>query len=58
MEIATLTRVNGKTKIRILPHHEVEKLIKNFEIEEEENARKEKEEKERKQQMEKDKARK
>lgn len=57
MEIATLTRVNDKTKIRILSHAEVEKLIKNFEIEEE-NAKKEKEEKERKQQMEKERSKK
>ena len=57
VEIATLTRVNDKTKIRILSHAEVEKLIKNFEIEEE-NAKKEKEEKERKQQMEKERSKK
>jgi len=46
LEMATLTRENDKTKIRILPTIEVEALIRKFEIEEEarvEAAKKEKE---------------
>jgi len=34
LEIATLTRENGRTRIRILRQPEVEKLIKAFEAEE------------------------
>ncbi|XP_053204941.1 proteasome subunit alpha type-4-like [Panonychus citri] len=56
LEIATLTRVNNGTKIRVLTHAEVEKLIKAFEVEEEARIKKEKEEKERKQHAEKEKS--
>ncbi|XP_015782215.1 proteasome subunit alpha type-4 [Tetranychus urticae] len=56
LEIATLTRVNNQTKIRVLPHSEVEELIKAFEVEEAARIKKEKEEKERKQQKEKEKS--
>lgn len=45
MEIATLTRENGKTRIRILPQGEVDKLIKAFEAEEEAKAEAAKKEK-------------
>lgn len=51
MEIATLTREDGKTKIKVLKQKEVEELIKKHEAEE---AKSEKEKKE-KEQREKDK---
>lgn len=51
MEIATLTRENGKTVIKVLKKEEVEELIKKHEAEE---AKAEKEKKE-KDQKEKDK---
>lgn len=47
VEIATLTRENGKTVIRVLKQKEVEQLIKNHE-EEEAKAEREKKEKEQK----------
>ncbi|KAF3818115.1 hypothetical protein GH733_014987 [Mirounga leonina] len=47
VEIATLTRENGKTAIRVLKQKEVEQLIKNHE-EEEAKAEREKKEKEQK----------
>jgi len=53
LELATLTRENGKTVIRILPINEVAKLIKVFEVKEEARIKKEKEEKEKKAQLEK-----
>nr|AYV89240.1 proteasome subunit alpha type-4-like [Tetranychus evansi] len=56
LEIATLTRKNNETQIRILPHSAVEKLIEAFEIEETARIKKEKEEKERKQHAEKEKS--
>lgn len=55
VEMATLTRENGKSVIRVLPINEVERLIKAFEAEEEIKAKKEREEKERKAQLEKEK---
>lgn len=45
--MATLTRDNNKTKIRILPQKEVTVLIKTFEEEEEKKAEAAKKEKER-----------
>jgi len=45
LEIATLTREKNKTRIRILPQGEVEKLIKAFEAEEEAKAEAAKKEK-------------
>lgn len=45
MEIATLTRENDRTRIRILRQPEVEKLIKIFEDEEAEKAEQAKREK-------------
>ena len=45
--MATLTRENNKTKIRILPQKEVTALIKVFEEEEEKKAEATKKEKER-----------
>lgn len=51
VEIATLTRENGKTKIKVLKQKEVEELIKKHEAEE---AKAEKDKKE-KEQREKDK---
>jgi len=45
LEIASLTRENGKTRIRILPQGEVDKLIKTFEAEEEAKAEAAKKEK-------------
>ena len=47
VEIATLTRENGKTVIRVLKQKEVEQLIKKHE-EEEAKAEREKKEKEQK----------
>lgn len=47
VEIATLTRENGKTVIRVLKQKEVEQLIKQHE-EEEAKAEREKKEKEQK----------
>lgn len=47
VEIATLTRENGKTLIRVLKQKEVEQLIKQHE-EEEAKAEREKKEKEQK----------
>lgn len=47
LELATLTRENGKTMIRVLPNSEVNKLIKIFEVKEEERIKKEQQEKER-----------
>jgi 20S proteasome subunit alpha 3 len=44
--MATLTRDNGKTKIRVLPQREVDVLIKKFEKEEEAKAEAAKKEKE------------
>lgn len=44
--MATLTRENNKSKIRILPQHEVGVLIKKFEEEEEVKAEAAKKEKE------------
>lgn len=44
--MATLTRENNKTKIRILPANEVTQLIKQFEAEEEKKAEAAKREKE------------
>lgn len=54
--MATLTRENGKTVIRVLPINEVERLIKAFEAEEEVKAKKEREEKEKKAALEKEKS--
>lgn len=45
--MATLTRDNGRSKIRILPQHEVQVLIKKFEEEEAAKAEATKKEKER-----------
>ena len=45
--MATLTRDNNKTKIRVLPQKEVTALIKTFEAEEEKKAEAAKKEKER-----------
>lgn len=56
VEMATLTRENNKTVIRVLPINEVERLIKSFEVEEEIKAKKEREEKEKKAQLEKEKS--
>jgi len=56
LEMATLTRENNKTVIRVLPINEVERLIKSFEAEEEIKAKKEREEKEKKAQLEKEKS--
>lgn len=47
MEIATLTREDGKTKIKVLKQKEVEELIKRHEAEEA-KAEKDKKEKEQK----------
>lgn len=47
MEIATLTREDGRTKIKVLKQKEVEELIKRHEAEEA-KAEKEKKEKEQK----------
>lgn len=47
VEIATLTRENGKTKIKVLKQKEVEELIKKHEAEEA-KAEKDKKEKEQK----------
>lgn len=46
VEMATLTRENNKSRIRILPQHEVGVLIKKFEEEEEVKAEAAKKEKE------------
>ena len=48
VEIATLTRENGKTCIKVLKQKEVEELIKKHDVEEAkvEKAKKEKEQKE------------
>lgn len=46
VEMATLTRDNNKTKIRVLPQREVTALIKTFEAEEEKKAEAAKKEKE------------
>ena len=48
MEISTLTREDGKTKIKILPQKEIEKYIKEFEQEEAQKAEAAKKEKEKK----------
>lgn len=48
MEIATLTRENGQTKIKILPQKEIEKYIKAYEEEEAKKAEAAKKEKEKK----------
>ncbi|KAJ6224838.1 hypothetical protein RDWZM_003383 [Blomia tropicalis] len=48
LEIATLTREDGKTKIRILKQQEIEKYIKAFEQEEAQKAEAAKKEKEKK----------
>ena len=45
MEIATLTRENDRTRIRVLKQAEVETLIKRFEAEEAEKAEQAKKEK-------------
>jgi len=46
LEMATLTRENNRTRIRILPQSEVVELIKAFEVEEEKKAEAAKREKE------------
>ncbi|KAH9402407.1 Proteasome subunit alpha type-4 [Tyrophagus putrescentiae] len=48
LEIATLTRDNGQTKIKILPQKEIEKYIKAYEEEEAKKAEAAKKEKEKK----------
>lgn len=54
LELATITREDGKTVIRVLPINEVTKLIKVFEVKEEARIKKEKEEKEKRAQLEKE----
>lgn len=44
--MATLTRENDRTRIRILPQKQVEELIKKFEAEEEKKAEEAKRDKE------------
>jgi 20S proteasome subunit alpha 3 len=51
--MATLTRENGKTKIKVLPQNKVNELIKKFEAEEEKKAEEAKREKEKEKEREK-----